>query len=426
MINAYEIKKINGEEILYLYLDYRFEFANFDLPKDRINFIDKINKFIIDNNIHFKGSIISIVVSGILAGNLIINRPTINNEIDDNVFPKVVNVDKLMSIPKIELPKEIVKPKETEIQETKKIDINTNVKKSTINSNNNVYNNQKVETNVEKSKETSQKEVIDTNTYVKVKRKNGTVETIELEEYLIGVVGAEMPALFNIEALKAQSIVARTYTLKAISSGKTLTDTESTQSYKDNTELKSLWGSNYNSYYNKIKSAVLDTKGMYLTYNGNYIEAVYHSTSNGKTEDSKNVWSNSYPYLISVDSPYDSLNPSFLYEVNISYNDLSSKLGINIDSNTDFNILEKTVGDRVSSIQINNKIYRGIEFRNILGLRSADFEIEKMDNYIKVKTKGYGHGVGMSQYGANGFAKHGYSYSDILKHYYRGVTISKK
>ena len=82
MINAYEIKKINGEEILYLYLDYRFEFANFDLPKNRINFIDKINKFIIDNNIHFKGSIISIVVSGILAGNLIINRPTINNTME--------------------------------------------------------------------------------------------------------------------------------------------------------------------------------------------------------------------------------------------------------------------------------------------------------------------------------------------------------
>ena len=431
MINSYEIKIIDGEERLYLYLDYRFEFASFDF-KDNISSIeDKINKFILDNNIKFKGQIISIIVGGILAGNLIINRPIINNKINDNIIPKVVNVDKLLHVPEIVISKEEIKSVETEISKkietnSNNIKTNNNSEKVTTNVNSNLNKKTTVETKTDIQKETSREEVIDTNTYVKIKRKNGSIQTIELEEYIFGVVSAEMPALFQSEALKAQSIVARTYTLKAISSGKTLTDTEATQSYKDIGELKKIWGSNFDTYYNKIKNAVLATKGMFLTYNGNYIEAVYHSTSNGKTEDSKNVWNNSYPYLVSVESPYDNLNPSFIYEVNITYNDLSSKLGMNIDSNTDINILEKTIGDRVKSIQINNKLYSGLEFRNILGLRSTDFEIEKYDTYIRVQTKGYGHGVGMSQYGANGYAKNGYTYSDILKHYYKGVSINKK
>ena len=109
-------------------------------------------------------------------------------------------------------------------------------------------------------------------------------------------------------------------------SGKTLTDTESTQSYKDTNELKSLWGNNFNTYYNKIKKCVESTKDIYLTYNGNYIEAVYHSTSNGKTESSLNVWNNYYPYLVSVDSPYDNTNKSFDYEKFIAYADLTKAL----------------------------------------------------------------------------------------------------
>ena len=289
-------------------------------------------------------------------------------------------------------------------------------------SNNSISNSNKViEENVQE-----EKQVVDNSIYVKVKRKSGNVETIELEEYIIGVVSAEMPALFHTEALKSQAVIARTYALKSIVSGKILTDTESTQSYKSVSELTSLWGNNYNTYYNKIKQCVMDTKGMYLTYNGNYIDAVYHSTSNGKTESSKEVWGNFYPYLVSVDSSYDNLNPSFLYSVNFTYQELTSKLGIEITSDTNFNILGLTEGNRVSSIEINGKTYKGVEFRSILGLRSADFVIEKNDIGVKITTKGYGHGVGLSQYGANGMAKNGSSYIDILKHYYKGVSIQKK
>ena len=160
----------------------------------------------------------------------------------------------------------------------------------------------------------------------------------------MGVVGAEMPASFHNQALMAQAIIARTYALKANSKGQILSDNESTQSYKDNDELKSLWGSSYNAYYNKIKGAVISTKGMYLTYNGEYIDAVYHSTSNGKTEDSSNVWGNYFPYLVSVESPYDSLNPSFSQDKTITYQELSTKLNTDINIDTDFFIQSKTSG----------------------------------------------------------------------------------
>ena len=430
MINSYEIKKINGEERLFLYFDYNFEFSKFGTKKQKEELIDKVNKYIIDNNINFKGTIISIMVGGLLAGNLIFNRPKIDNVLDDNVIPKVVEVDKLLYVPEIEIPKDDASVEKSDDIKTNVVETPQLVKKNTTTKTNQKSNTTSSsntnDSNIETSKETPKEELIDNNTYVKVKRKNGTVETIELEEYLVGVVSAEMPALFHEEALKAQSVVARTYTLKAISSGKTLTDTESTQSYKDINELKSMWGSNFNNYYNKIKSCVISTKGYYLTYNGRYIEAVYHSTSNGKTEDAKNVWNNAYPYLVSVDSPYDSLNPSFKYEKNFTYEELTNKLGITINNETNFNILGQTSGDRVSYIEINDEKYSGVKFRNLLGLRSADFDIEKYDTYIKITTRGYGHGVGMSQYGANGMAKNGYEYADILRHYYKGVTISKK
>ena len=232
-----------------------------------------------------------------------------------------------------------------------------------------------------------------------------------------------MPASFNVEALKAQAVIARTYALKANSRGTVLSDNESSQSYKSNEELKSLWGSSYNTYYNKVKGGVDSTRGMYLTYNGSYIEAVYHSTSNGRTEDSSNVWGNYFPYLVSVDSPYDSSNPSYLKTVSFSYSDIFKKLGVIITSDTDFIINGKTSGDRVSSISVGEVSFTGVDFRNKLGLRSADFDIEKNDEGVVITTRGYGHGVGMSQYGANGMAKSGSSYRDILFHYYSGVTL---
>ncbi len=420
MIYNYEIKIINGEERLYLYLDLNYEFANLDFKTKKKSLERAINEFMIKNKIVFKGSIISLIVGGLLVGDLILKQPVLSkqNTMIDAITPKIMEVDNLMRIP--ELPKLEEEIEILDLNENNKVE--NNVNKST--TNNSINNKMVTENKSNDNISVSEKKEIDNNIYVNVKRSNGQIENIELEEYLIGVVGAEMPALFNIEALKCQAVVSRTYALKSLQDGKMLTDNETTQSYKSKSELESMWGSNFNNYYNKVKTAVNETKGEYLTYNGKYIEAVFHSTSNGRTEDASNVWKNNYPYLISVESPYDNSNPSYQYEKVLSYQDIANKLGINVNQNSIINILGKTIGNRVSQISIDDKIFKGVEFRNILGLRSADFELEKLENSIKFKTYGYGHGVGMSQYGANGMAKNGSDYQIILKHYYSGVNIN--
>lgn len=254
-------------------------------------------------------------------------------------------------------------------------------------------------------------------------RSNGTVETISLEDYVVGVVGAEMPASFNAEALKAQSVLARTYALKKITNNQVLSDTTSNQVYKDVNQLKAMWGTSFQTYYDKIKNAVASTKDQYLSYNGSYIEAVYHSTSNGQTEDSMAVWGTSYPYLKSVDSHWDLQASSYLRETPEEFSVLSSIIGLDFNAATNVQVLSRTSGNRINQIQIGDKIFTGIELRTLLGLRSADFDIRIDGDTAVFVTRGYGHGVGMSQYGANGMAKEGYGYRDILNHYYPGTQI---
>lgn len=436
MINSYEIKKYNNEEILYLYLNFNNEFGKINFKQQKEKLENIIKEFIRDNKIIFTGTTVALIVGGTIVGNVILNNDKKQNIQSENsvAIEEKIEVEPIEE--EIKEEKEVKEPKEAEkiTQVSNNISSTNIVQNTKPKSDNKVTssytstttstNQKQAETVQIKQEQPKVEQPVDNNIYVKVKRNNGQILSLELEEYIIGVVGAEMPAAFSDQALMAQAVIARTYALKANSKGQMLTDNESTQSYKDNTQLQSMWGSSYNTYYNKIKNAVINTKGLYLTYNGTYIEAVYHSTSNGYTEDSKNVWSNSFPYLVSVDSPYDSLNPSFIQEKTISYQELTSKLGTDINADTQFNILGKTSGNRVESIEVNGKTYRGVDFRNLLGLRSADFDITKTDSGIIFTTRGYGHGVGLSQYGANGMAKNGYSYSQILKHYYSGVSIN--
>ena len=433
MISNYKIKYINGEEVLYLYFDFNYEFSIFNLKGKNKKIEDSIKEFIQRNKIPFKGVTILLISGGIFFGKLDLTSKTYENILKDNpiIYEEKINIENETS----EVIEENQQEEKEEQAETKSIieDISKNESNITIENEKEVPT---IKTNFSKEdpiiiqeeipqeNTTQMEEAVDNNLYVNIKRANGITTTIELEEYIIGVVGAEMPASFQEEALKSQAIIARTYALKAISQGKTLTDNESTQSYKSNDQLQEIWGNSYSMYYNKIKNAVTSTKGAYLTYNGTYIEAVYHSTSNGKTENAFNVWKNYYPYLISVESPYDIDNPSFEMTKDISYNELSQKLGININIDTEYSILEYTESGRVASIMIAGNSYTGVQFRNILGLRSTDFELIKTDTGITFKTKGYGHGVGLSQYGANGMAKKGYSYEEILNHYYQGVNIN--
>ena len=416
MIDSYEIIKQNNEEVLYIYLDINSEFAKSISYKKNIKSI--IKDFINKNKITFTGTLVVVAIGTLVIGNYYFKK----NEIND--LNSSISVTKLLLNKNDNIE---IKDLSSEINSDFKENEKAEEKRQTIETKRQNILDKKVETNVslltdDIIKEANQ-EKIDNNVYVTIRRSNGDIVTLELEEYIIGVVSAEMPAEFNEEALKAQAILARTYTLKALLKKQTLGDNEATQSYKDQNQLRNLWGNKFAVYYNKIKNCVLSTKGITLKYNGNYIEAVYHSTSNGMTENAVNVWGNTFPYLISVESPYDSFNKSFLIEKNITYSEISSKLGININQETEFIILEKTESGRVKNIEVNNQIFTGVNFRNKLGLRSTDFEISKIDEGIIIKTRGYGHGVGMSQYGANGMASLGYNYEHILFHYYPGTTL---
>ncbi len=425
MINGYNIRKINGEEILCLYLDLSSEFANLDSKKNK-SLKKNIKKYIKKNKITFKGVKVALIIGGFLVGTVMLNNV---NQFDNN-FNNKNNIVAIMNeehddiIDNNTLQENENKEEDVVVQDSDVENNTTNqINKKKVKNRDNVVKESNNKVEVKKEEDIVKEEVIDNNIYVNVRRNNGNIEKYELEEYIIGVVGAEMPASFNKEALKAQSVVARTYALKSIKNNKQLTSDNSTQNFKDNNELKKMWGSSYNTYYNKIKSAVLDTKGLYLSYNNDYVDAVYHSTSNGNTEDAVYVWGNSVPYLKSVSSDYDNTNKNYNSTITLTYNEISNKLKNSIDSNTKFNIISRTSGNRVKEIEINGTTYSGVEFRKLLNLRSADFSIENNGANVVISTNGYGHGVGMSQYGANGMANNGSSYRDILLHYYTGVSI---
>ena len=296
----------------------------------------------------------------------------------------------------------------------------TTEKKENTNTQINANTNTNINTNTNTS--TQNNNVVSSGVKINFNNK-GVISKIDLEEYVIGVVAAEMPASFHSEALKAQAVVARTYAMKKASKGITLINSTTHQVYYTNAQMKNLWGNSYNTYYNKIKNAVNATRGKVLKYNGSYIDALYFSMSNGKTELPKYVWSTNYPYLQVVSSYWDENISAAKYTTKMTYDKLSSKLGVKVDKNSEIKVISKTAGDRVNEISISGKGFTGVKVRSLLGLRSADFTISKTEEGVTITTKGFGHGVGMSQYGANGAAKAGYTYSQILKHYYSGVSL---
>ena len=245
---------------------------------------------------------------------------------------------------------------------------------------------------------------------------------LSLNEYLIGVLGAEMPASFNMEALKAQAVVSRTYALYNMN--KNIINTNiNDQAYLNNDELKEKWNDDYDKYYNKIKDAIYDTNDMVITYNNRLIKSYYYAISNGLTEDAKEVF-NEEPYLKIVDSSFDEETKHFLKTVNIDKDEFCYKLKITCD-NLRIKDIQKDDSNRIKSININDRLFSGIDIRNILNLRSTDFTIVQDDNEIIITTKGYGHGVGMSQYGANYLANNNYTFDEIIKYYYKDVEIKK-
>ncbi|MCT4593939.1 MAG: stage II sporulation protein D [Anaeromicrobium sp.] len=282
--------------------------------------------------------------------------------------------------------------------------------------------------------------------YVYVYRtKKDKIEKIEIEEYLKGVVSSEMPASFEMEALKAQAIAARSYAVSRVKAyggkgnpghkGSELCDDVHCQVYRDESELRHIKPKDWmRDYYPRIKEAVEKTKGLIMTYEEKPIsQPLFHSTSGGKTENSEDVFTSAVPYLRSVESPYENEAPHYTDEYVLRPSEFVSKMkkkyrDITLNSTnikSQIKILQRSEGGRILKIKIGNKVLRGRDVRSVLGLRSANFSIRYGGGDIIFNTVGYGHGVGMSQWGANGMAKEGYKYDEILKHYYIGVDIMK-
>lgn len=254
------------------------------------------------------------------------------------------------------------------------------------------------------------------------------IEHVPLETYVARVVASEMPAEFSLEALKAQSVAARTYVINYMLLNETdesvISDHVEHQVYKNDDELREQWAEDYHWKMDKIIQAVHETEGEILTYNESLITPVYFSTSNGFTENSEEYWQNEIPYLRSVESPWDKQSPKYKKQITFSFAEIENALDINLSSGIHTPIsITKTTGQRVKDLSINGTNFTGREIREKLQLPSSDFTIEQKNNHLLFTTRGYGHGVGMSQYGAQGMAEEGQSYRDIITHYYQDVSI---
>ena len=265
----------------------------------------------------------------------------------------------------------------------------------------------------------------------------GEVETVNIDDYLCNVVSAEMPANFELEALKAQAIVARTYTVYKAQHPKhenadICDDSTCCQAWISKEDRLARWEeSQRESNWDKICEAVNSTKGKIITYNNEPINAFFHSNSGGVTEIPVNVWGGSgYPYLQSVETSGEEGYTQYASEVTLSKKEVLNKLKekysdiqIDFSNSEDIKILEYTEGTRVKTIKFGNHNISGVEARTIFGLKSTNFEVSIDGDNIKFSVKGYGHGVGMSQTGADSMAKQGSSAEDIIKHFYTGVEI---
>lgn len=268
---------------------------------------------------------------------------------------------------------------------------------------------------------------------------SGEVEELDLDTYLLGVVSSEMPANFEEEALKAQALVARTYTIYKIINGSKhenaniCDDSKCCQAWITKEDRLNKWNEeDRENNWAKIEKAVNGTKGKIITYEGKPINAFFHSNSGGTTDTATAVWGGTnYPYLQAVQTSGEDAYTQYASELSLSREEFVSKIKeYHSDFTIDFNlseqikILDYTEGDRIKTIKIGNLNLSGVEIRNIFGLKSAKFEISIEEDNVKFKVVGYGHGVGMSQTGADSMAKQGKNYEEIIKHYYTGVEIT--
>ncbi|MBQ2135902.1 MAG: stage II sporulation protein D [Clostridia bacterium] len=263
---------------------------------------------------------------------------------------------------------------------------------------------------------------------------NGETQLIDMDEYIFGVVAAEMPVLYEIEALKAQAVAAYTFTLFRKNANKEkdydiTSDFTVDQSYISKTQAQEKWGDKAEEYTEKIEKAVSEVSGLAITYDSLPILAVYSASSCGKTQNAADVWGGKYPYLVSVDSEWDKLSADNISKVTISADELKAKLSslvqISGDTTEWIKNITKNKAGYVTCLEISGKEVSGNDIRNALDLKSSAFDVSLGESAFTFTVSGYGHGVGMSQTGANGMAKESFDYKEILSHYYTDCKIEK-
>lgn len=270
----------------------------------------------------------------------------------------------------------------------------------------------------------------------------GDISSMDMREYIIGCVAAEMPALYHTEALKAQAVASYTYAKKVLEQNKNskksmfggadITDSpDMHQGYINEEARKEKWGDDFEEYENKIKAAVDEVLGCYMTYNGETVLAVYHSISAGVTQSAENLWGSEIPYLISAESQGDKLSPNYINESVYSekeFKSLAKDCGVRLSGDAENWVEEVKINGNgyVSAVVMNDKEIAASKFREAFSLRSPCFDIEYSGGEFTVTCKGYGHGAGMSQYGADYMARQGCTWREILLHYYTGVEIEKE
>lgn len=278
--------------------------------------------------------------------------------------------------------------------------------------------------------------------------KERRVIQVPLETYIRGVVAAEMPADFQVEALKAQALAARTYIANRLitgdysdveamdprAKGAYVSDTVQHQVFESDEQLKAKWGAEYKEKVSRVNQAVHETSGKVILYDGKPIYAAFFSTSNGRTEDSEDYFMHPYPYLRSVSSPWDKESPKFTDKKGMPINEaiqrIEKKVGKKIARSATtgedwMKVTERTAGGQVGKVKIGDQTVSGRQVREALDLASADFSWDIQQGNITFETRGYGHGVGMSQWGANLMAEQGKKAEEIIKHYYQGVRITE-
>lgn len=250
--------------------------------------------------------------------------------------------------------------------------------------------------------------------------------TMDLEEYIIGVVAGEMPASFSMEALKAQAVASRTFALYKMDSVQdyVLSTTINDQVYITIDDMKEKWGDDFDYYYQRVHDAVLSTEGEVLTYQGAFASTYYFAISNGYTDDALTVFHEDKDYLVSVESSWDKNYKSYTSTYTLSKESFCNKLGVSCETISISNVL-RADNNYVRSITINGTTFTGIQVFQKLNLKSTDFTITLNGENVDILTYGFGHGVGMSQYGAQGMATEGATYQDILAHYYQNTEITK-